>query len=123
MRISDWSADVCSSDLGGGYLARQCLGFAYAEQKHWLPAMTAFQQAADEADIARDPTSGQLWAQAGNAALAGEQPDKARTYFNAALARGIPDGLEKGEISLDRRSEERLGGKEWVSRVEIGGAY
>src|SRR3546814_16586131 len=64
--------------------------------------MTAFQQAADEADIARDPTSGQLWAQAGNAALAGEQPDKARPYFNAALARGIPDGLEKGEIYLDR---------------------
>src|SRR3546814_7635577 len=98
MRISDWSSDVCSSDL----LARQCLGFSYAEQKRWLPAMTAFQQAADEADIAREPTSGQLWAQAGNAALAGEQPDKARTYFNAALARGIPDGLEKGEIYLDR---------------------
>src|SRR3546814_5476597 len=39
MRISDWSSDVCSSDL---------------------------------------------------------------TYFNAALARGIPDGLEKGEIYLDR---------------------
>src|SRR3546814_685640 len=32
---------------GGGYLARQCLGFAYAEQKRWLPAMTAFQQVAE----------------------------------------------------------------------------
>lgn len=86
----------------GGYLARQCLGFAYAEQERWLPAMTAFQQAADEADVARDPASAQLWAQAGNAALAAGEAAKAQAFFDAALARGLPDGLEKGEVHLDR---------------------
>lgn len=86
----------------GGYLARQCLGFAYAQQERWLPAMTAFNQAADEADVARDPASAQLWAQAGNAALAAGEAMKAQTYFDAALARGLPEGFEKGEVHLDR---------------------
>src|SRR3546814_11913542 len=80
---------------GGGYLARQCLGFAYAEQKRWLPAMTAFQQAADEADIAREPTSGQLWAQAGNAALAGNEPDK-RSEERRVGHRGGMTGRSRG---------------------------
>ncbi|MBB4640937.1 tetratricopeptide repeat protein [Rhizorhapis suberifaciens] len=86
----------------GGYLARQCLGFAYAQQERWAPALVAFQQAADEADIAGDPASAQLWAQAGNAALAGGDPAKALNLFDAALARGLPDGFEKGEVYLDR---------------------
>ncbi|MBK5265591.1 MAG: hypothetical protein JJE34_10235 [Alphaproteobacteria bacterium] len=86
----------------GGYLARQCLGFAYAQQQRWLPAMTAFQQAADEADVAGDPVSAQLWVQAGNAALAGGNPENAQKYFDAALAHGLADGLEKGEVHLDR---------------------
>lgn len=86
----------------GGYLARQCLGFAYAQQERWLPAMTAFQQAANEADVAGDPASAQLLAQAGNAALAGGDPAKAQGFFDAALARGLPDGLDKGEVYLDR---------------------
>src|SRR3546814_4242382 len=71
---------------GGGYLARQCLGFAYAEQKRWLPAMTAFQQAADEADIARDPTSGQLWAQAGNAARSEEHTSELQSLMRISYA-------------------------------------
>ena len=86
----------------GGYLARQCLGFAYAQQERWLPALTAFEQAANEADIAGDPASAQLLAQAGNAALADEEPAKAQRFFDAALARGLPDGMEKGEVYLDR---------------------
>jgi tetratricopeptide (TPR) repeat protein len=87
---------------GGGYLARQCLGFAYAQQERWLPALTAFEQAANEADVAGDPASAQLWAQAGNAALAGGEAARAQPLFDAALARGLPDGMEKGEVYLDR---------------------
>lgn len=86
----------------GGYLARQCLGFAYAQQERWAPALVAFEQAADEADIAGDPASAQLWAQAGNAALAGGNAAKALSLFDAALARGLTDGFEKGEVYLDR---------------------
>lgn len=103
----------------GGYLARQCLGFAYAQQERWLPAMTAFQQAADEADVARDPASAQLWAQAGNAALAGGEPAMAQSWFDAALARGLPEGMEKGEVYLDRARALVAMGKLPQARTDI----
>jgi len=94
---NDWRID------GGGFNARQCLGFSYAKAERWAPARVAFEQAADEAErqgAAVD--SGRLWAQAGNAALAEGDIATARRHFDAALARGIPDGLEKGEVYLDR---------------------
>ncbi len=88
---------------GGGYYARHCLAFAYARAERWSPAIVAFEQAAEEAERAGAmPQSARLWAQAGNAALAGGDPAKARADLDAALARGIPDGLEKGEAHLDR---------------------
>jgi tetratricopeptide (TPR) repeat protein len=88
---------------GGGYYARHCLGFAYARGERWQPAMVAFEQAAEEAERASAmDQSARLWAQAGNAALAGGDAAKARADFDAALARGLPDGLEKGELYLDR---------------------
>lgn len=93
---NDWRID------GGSFHARQCLGFAYAKAERWAPAMIAFEQAADEAERAGEKGSGRLWAQAGNAALAGGDAAKARGYFDAAFARGLPAGLEKGEIHLDR---------------------
>jgi tetratricopeptide (TPR) repeat protein len=93
----DWRID------GGGYYARECMGFAYAKAERWGPALVAFEQAADGAEKAADSTSAaRLWGQAGNAALAGGDAAKARTDFDAALAHGIPDGLAKGEIHLDR---------------------
>jgi tetratricopeptide (TPR) repeat protein len=104
---------------GGGYLARQCLGFAYAQQERWLPALTAFEQAANEADVVGDPASAQLWAQAGNAALAGGEPAKAQRFFDAALARGLPDGMEKGEVYLDRARALVAMGKPADARPDI----
>jgi tetratricopeptide (TPR) repeat protein len=87
----------------GGYRARECLGFSYARAERWAPAMVAYEQAADEAEREGDIAEGaRLWAQAGNAALAGGDPAKARKEFDAALARGLPDGLAKGEVYLDR---------------------
>ncbi|MEH6758485.1 MAG: tetratricopeptide repeat protein [Parasphingorhabdus sp.] len=87
---------------GGGFLARHCLGFAYAEQFNWTAATTAFVEAAREAEIAKYPRVANFWAQAGNAALAGDQPEKALEYLNAALVQGSLLGLEKGEVHLDR---------------------
>lgn len=88
---------------GGSFYARQCLGFAYARAERWAPAIVTFEQAAEEAERAGAmPQSARLWAQAGNAALAGGDPAKARNDLDAALARGIPDGMEKGEVHLDR---------------------
>jgi len=88
---------------GGSFYARHCMGFAYARAERWTPAIVAFQQAAEEAERSGEMAqSARLWAQAGNAALASGDAAKARDEFDAALARGLPDGLEKGEVHLDR---------------------
>ena len=88
---------------GGSFYARHCMGFAYARAERWGPAIVAFEQAAEEAERSAEMAqSARLWAQAGNAALASGDPAKARQDFDAALARGLPDGLEKGEVHHDR---------------------
>lgn len=88
---------------GGSFYARHCMGFAYARAERWSPAIVAFEQAAEEAEREGEVAqSARLWAQAGNAALASGDAAKARQDFDAALARGMADGLEKGEVHLDR---------------------
>ena len=107
---------------GGTFYARHCMGFAYARSERWAPAMVAFEQAADEAERNGDMAqSARLWAQAGNAALAAGDAAKARTSFDAALARGLLDGIEKGEIHLDRaRALVTLGdGKEARESLDV----
>ena len=95
---------------GGGVLARQCEGLAYVTQKRWLPAATAFEAAAREADVKGDGRSAVLWVQAGNAALAGNDAAKAKTYFDGALTRGQLTGDALGEVHLDRaRARAALG--------------
>lgn len=82
--------------------ARQCLGFAQAQGQHWTEAVTAFR---DGARLAGSDaiTAARLWAQAGNAALAGGDAAGALTALDNALAgTGLPDGLERGEAYLDR---------------------
>jgi tetratricopeptide (TPR) repeat protein len=87
---------------GGGVLARQCLGLGYAAQQKWASAQAAFEQAALLAERGKDGRSGRLWMQAGNAALAGGDANKARGCFDAALIGGTLSGPEKGELHLDR---------------------
>jgi len=88
---------------GGSFYARNCMGFALARAERWPAAIVAFEQGAEEAERSGEMVqSGRLWAQAGNAALAGGDAAKARGEFDAALARGLPDGVEKGEVHLDR---------------------
>jgi tetratricopeptide (TPR) repeat protein len=95
---------------GGGVLARQCEGLAYVTQKRWAPAAAAFEAAAREADASADGRASFLWVQAGNAALAGNDPAKATTYFDGALARGQLIGEALGEVHLDRaRARAALG--------------
>jgi tetratricopeptide (TPR) repeat protein len=95
---------------GGGVPARQCEGLAYVTQKRWLPAATAFEAAAREAEVKADGRAATLWVQAGNAALAGSEPAKALPYFDGALSRGALQGDQLGEAHLDRaRARAALG--------------
>jgi tetratricopeptide (TPR) repeat protein len=87
---------------GGGVLARQCSGLAYAAQKRWLPAAAVFEQAARAAEKAQDGRAPRLWVLSGNAALAGGNPAKARAAIDAGLAGGALSGAEAGEAHLDR---------------------
>ena len=87
---------------GGEFLARHCLGFAYAEQFNWPAATIAFAESAQAAEVARDKRADKFWAQAENAALAGGEPSKALEYLNAALVQGSLKGLAKGLVHLDR---------------------
>lgn len=91
-----WRAD------GGTILARQCQGMAYAAQGKWLSAMTSFQQAAEASQKERSPRTANLWVQAANAALAGGEHVKARSFIDAAMIEGTLKGAELGEAHLDR---------------------
>jgi len=99
----------------GGFLAHQCLGMAYAAQRRWISASGAFENAAREAEVARDVRASKYWAQAGNAWLAAANPAKARAALDAALATGNLAGLELGEAHLDRA-------RVLVASGDLGGA-
>jgi tetratricopeptide (TPR) repeat protein len=86
----------------GGLLARQCLGLAYSAQGRWAPAAVVFEQAARDAEIRRDGRAATLWVQTGNAALAGDDPAKARLAFDRALALPVLSKQMQGETWLDR---------------------
>jgi tetratricopeptide (TPR) repeat protein len=82
--------------------SRQCLGLAFVGLERWAPAEAALAQAAAQAEADRDGRSLSLWSQAANAALAGEQPAKAREDLDHVLAApGVPPTLG-GEAWIDR---------------------
>lgn len=89
-------------NASGGVPARQCLGLAYAAQALWPEAAAAFEQAATDAETQRDGRAGTLWSQAGNAALAGGDPARARGFLDRALALSVLTAAYSGEALLDR---------------------
>src|SRR3546814_12026408 len=97
MRISDWSSDVCSSDLRG------------ASRPPYRDAGTVARSAYARAPIEPCP--------------AGSRP----TWFGSMrqgvdnLAFGNDAGVAGVTPLRDFRSEERRVGKECVSRVDLGG--
>src|SRR3546814_2138383 len=88
MRISDWSSDVCSSDLHD-QLHRP------GERSKEFGRQTSVYSAGDTA-ISLLPASGEDWQQ--------------------CLHPGTPADVHRlGTLAMDDRSEERRVGKEWVS--------
>ncbi|MDO6415903.1 hypothetical protein Q4F19_16045 [Sphingomonas sp. BIUV-7] len=90
--------------------ASHCLGLAQAAAGNWLPAATTFTRAATAAESAGDPRASLLWTQAGNAALAGDEPALARTALDRALKLPGLTAVMQGEAWLDRgRADVALG--------------
>ena len=82
--------------------ARHCLGLAFVAAERWAPAVVTFEQAAREAELQRDGRAATLWSQAGNAALAADDPTNGRAYLDRALALpGLAPAMQ-GEAWLDR---------------------
>ncbi len=75
---------------------------SYAARQRWSAAAEAFEQAAREAEVAKDPRAANYWAQAGNARLAEGDRAAAGNALDAALATGSLTGLARGEAQLDR---------------------
>ena len=100
---------------GGGLPARQCLGLAFVALERWAPAATAFEQAAMEAEAAKDSRRADLWVQSGNSWLAANDGAKARKAFDAALATTLLTPELRGEVHLDR-------GRAGVALGDLAGA-
>ncbi len=86
---------------GGRFSARGCAGLAFAAEKAWPAAAGEFEEAAREAQLAKNAGAANYWAQAGNAWLAAAQPAKAREALDSALTAGTLTGLPLGEAQLD----------------------
>lgn len=123
LATGDPSAGVESANRwrleGGGMWARQCLGVAYSNQARWASAGSAFEEAAREAERAKDARAANYWAQAGNAWLAAGDAPKARAALDAALASGALSGLELGEARLDRARVLVAQGELESARVDL----
>src|SRR3546814_1148557 len=102
MRISDWSSDVCSSDLGAGYGGGP-LNFRRRDGA-WRP----FRRARTARDVPR-PRAG----------AAGATPAPAR--ISSAPDRPRPPHPEHMRVRPPRRAEARRVGQECDSGVDLGG--
>lgn len=82
--------------------ARQCLGLAFVAAERWAPAQSALELAAGSAQANNDSRAPELWSQAANAALAADQPAKARENLDHALAAPNLAPTLAGEAWVDR---------------------
>lgn len=107
---------------GGGLLAKQCLGLAYAAAERWAPAAAAFEQAARDAELQRDGRAANFWVQSGNASLAGDEPVKAKMAFDRALALPVLSDAMRGETLMDRARAEVAADMQAAARADLDAA-
>ncbi len=80
----------------------QCLGHVHAVMLRWDQAEAAFAEAAAVAAPGDPLRLAAVLGQAGNAALAGDQPDRALVHFDAALKQPSGTPAARGQLQLDR---------------------
>jgi tetratricopeptide (TPR) repeat protein len=86
----------------GGYLAVHCLATSLATDFKFADAAPLFVKAAQGAEAAKDTRAVKFWAQAGNAAIAADQPLEAVTALDAALASNSLTNPERGDALIDK---------------------
>jgi len=104
---------------GGGFLAKQCLGMAYASGGRMDSAAQAFEDAARGAELAHDLRAATYWAEAGNAWLAAGDAGKARAALDAALAADTLTGGPRGEALIDRARALVAQGQAVAARADL----
>ena len=86
----------------GGFLGQECLATALASDFKFVQAAPVFVQAAKGAEAAGDSRAATFWAQAGNAAIAADQPLDAIIALDAALASPALTNAERGDVLIDK---------------------
>ena len=112
-----WVAE--GTDAGQNVRANQCLGLILSNGGDFEGALEAFGQAVSGIPKEQEVAAVPLMAMAGNAALAGGQPEPALAWFDRALAvKGYADNAALGAVQADRsRALVALG-----RMAEAGGA-
>ena len=100
--LAQASAWVAESRGAGRSKPLECLGQVYTVLGKWDAAEGAFAEAAQVTPTADGARRAALFAQAGNAALAGDRAERALAHLDAAL--GVPGGeaQARGQVELDR---------------------
>jgi tetratricopeptide (TPR) repeat protein len=104
---------------GGGLDALNCRGLALVALERWSEAAAAFDQAALQAEQARDRRRADFRVEAGNAWLAAGDPAKARAAFDGALAANLMTPPLQGEVLLDRARAAVAAGDPVSARADI----
>ncbi|MEA3000519.1 MAG: hypothetical protein QOH04_191 [Sphingomonadales bacterium] len=104
---------------GGGLDALNCRGLALAELERWSDAAAAFEQAALQAEQAKDRRRADFRVESGNAWLAAGDPARARAAFDAALATNLMTPPLQGEVLLDRARAGVAAGDPAAARTDI----
>src|SRR3546814_14785463 len=115
MRISDWSSDVCSSDLAA---ERVAIGQRYRHRR--IDHAVDLEQLLPHRLLQAEDVQRLLLGGRGGKALALEDLAH-RERFPARQPPGLQDGHRPREVALGDRSEERRVGKGCVSKVRTGG--
>jgi tetratricopeptide (TPR) repeat protein len=100
--LADASAWVAAAKGANRSKPLECLGQVYTVLLRWDAAESAFAEAAGVAAPADDVRRSALFAQAGNAALAGGHAERALNHLDAAIGvRGVGP-LARGQAEIDR---------------------
>src|SRR3546814_15999863 len=115
MRISDWSSDVCSSDLAGrGAADDGAIDRGWPDPRHLRHAQSR-QAAPSGAISALGQDAHRYLASLSISRSAVEQPFQNQPFIEW----GCFEVAVESKSSPDSRSEERRVGKEWVSTCRV----